>query len=159
MAPCRRGSSCQRFIPLQPFRADEARAELLRLREGLNLEGRHIRQRAPNHELQGSQVSDEKKTPRPRRQTKEEVSALARAAADSYQGIQGADQRSPREQLEAKLAAARAKLQSEHDRFSRYPDDDPRRLKYDADIQWATSKVRVLEEHLQRLNGKASERP
>jgi hypothetical protein len=104
-------------------------------------------------------VRDEKKTPGPRRQTREEVSALARAAADSYQGIPGADQRSPREQLEAKLAAARAKLQSEHDRFSRYSEDDPRRLKYDADIRWATSKVRILEEQLQRLDGKALERP
>jgi hypothetical protein len=104
-------------------------------------------------------MSDDKKASGPRRQTKEEVTALARAAADAYQGIPGADRRSPREQLEAKLAAARAKLQSEHDRFSRYPDDDPRRLKYDADMQWAASKVRVLEEHLQRLNRKASERP
>jgi predicted nucleic acid-binding Zn-ribbon protein len=104
-------------------------------------------------------VSDDKKTPPPRRQTKEEVSALARAAADAYQGIPGADQRSPREQLEAKLASARAKLQSEHDRFARYTDDDPRRLKYNADIQWATSKVRILEEQLQRLKGEAAERP
>jgi hypothetical protein len=104
-------------------------------------------------------VSDDRKISGPRRQTKDEVSALARAAADAYQGIPGADRRRPRVQLEAKLVAARAKLQSEHDRFSRYPDDDPRRLKYDADIQWATSKVRVLEEHLQLLNRKASERP
>jgi hypothetical protein len=104
-------------------------------------------------------VSGEKKTPRPRRQTKEEVSALARAAADAYQGIPGADQRSPREQLEAKLADARAKLQSEHDRFSRYSEDDPRRLKYDADIRWATSKVRVLEEQFQRLKEKTPEQP
>jgi hypothetical protein len=103
-------------------------------------------------------MSDDKKTPHRRRQTKEEVSALARAAADAYQGILGADQRSPREQLEAKLAAARAKLQSEHDRFSRYSEDDPRRLKYDADIRWATSKVRVIEGQLQRLKGKAPER-
>jgi carbohydrate-selective porin OprB len=104
-------------------------------------------------------VSDDKTTPHPRRQTKEEVSALARAAADAYQGVTGSDQRSPGEQLEAKLAAARAKLQSEHNRFSRYSEDDPRRLKYDVDIQWAASKVRVLEEQLQRLNGKAPERP